>query len=311
MSVEELRAALAYTTLNASSVERIMSMFERAAPNADGPSRFNPYVCEQENSNDHSFHVMFSMEWFQHIQYMRENLLERTHTTHHWPVPDNNASTNHDEVVSQGREPFSPPFLVAAIMGDTAALSEMIHENGPGMAATVQDTQGRAPLHFAAASGHEDCVRLLLAVTGDVNVCDSHGKTPLHFAAIFGHASLVRMLVLELGANPRLCDRTQKWSPLHSAVDAGQTLVVQVLVAECGCWDIIDSRDANQRTPLLITIFKGLDATARMLIELGAFYGLDSTEVLTVRMQSMFTRKYATIRCVCRSSGVFECPDLY
>lgn len=60
----------------------------------------------------------------------------------------------------------------------------------------IRDSSGQAPLHWAARSGHETVVRVLLKRGADVKIKNNPFTTTiaLHVAAEFGHETVVRML---------------------------------------------------------------------------------------------------------------------
>ncbi|KAJ5892886.1 hypothetical protein N7504_009577 [Penicillium tannophilum] len=64
----------------------------------------------------------------------------------------------------------------------------------------VWDYLGRTPLTWAAASGNETVVRLLLARGANPNSATKENFTPLFYAAAYGHAAVVRLLI-DGGAN--------------------------------------------------------------------------------------------------------------
>ncbi|XP_076013547.1 ankyrin repeat domain-containing protein 66-like [Genypterus blacodes] len=85
-------------------------------------------------------------------------------------------------------------------------------------------------LHEAAAAGNFDQVEELLtqnksnANQKDVNWSN---KTPLHWAAAKGHTDIVRIL-MEHGARP--CLRTEHgWTPAHCAAESNQLAVLHLL----------------------------------------------------------------------------------
>ncbi|XP_055361972.1 ankyrin repeat domain-containing protein 66 isoform X1 [Betta splendens] len=85
-------------------------------------------------------------------------------------------------------------------------------------------------LHQAAAAGDFHQVQEILRQ----NRCDPNqrdidwsNKTPLHWAAATGHAETVRILI-EHGARP--CLRTEHgWTPAHYAAEAGRLAVLRLL----------------------------------------------------------------------------------
>ncbi len=74
------------------------------------------------------------------------------------------------------------------------------------LAINRQDSHGMTALHWAAAQGHDDIVRLLLDHGAHINVQDRDGNTPLHIAVRNGNLSTVKLLV-ERGARVTLVNR--------------------------------------------------------------------------------------------------------
>ncbi len=69
-----------------------------------------------------------------------------------------------------------------------------------------QNTQGMTALHWAAAQGHNNIVKLLLDFGANVNLQNAEGNTPLHLAARNGNLSVVKLL-LARGANATVVNR--------------------------------------------------------------------------------------------------------
>ncbi len=87
------------------------------------------------------------------------------------------------------------------------------------------------PLHWAAAQGHAEIVKLLLDYGFNAQVLDEHGDTPLHVAARNGHAALISLL---LRAQPALLNaqNNQGETPLHVAARRrGNIPVLQALLS--------------------------------------------------------------------------------
>lgn len=67
------------------------------------------------------------------------------------------------------------------------------------------DKCGLALIHWAADSGHECLLEILLEGGANVNLVDGDGQTPLHYAASCGHLNCVKFL-LESGAKTDIAD---------------------------------------------------------------------------------------------------------
>ena len=58
----------------------------------------------------------------------------------------------------------------------------------------IIDKQERRPIHWAALSGHNHVVKLLLAHSAELNCFDKGRSTPLHLAAANGYSQVVEQL---------------------------------------------------------------------------------------------------------------------
>lgn len=83
-------------------------------------------------------------------------------------------------------------------------------------------------LFWAAESGHEAVVQLLLQKGADIEVTDDSGQTPLFQAAENGHEAVVRLL-LKKGADIEATDDSDQTALLRAAKN-GHEAVVQVLL---------------------------------------------------------------------------------
>ena len=86
--------------------------------------------------------------------------------------------------------------------------------------ARVFNKEHHTPLHEACLGENARCVRLLLAVTDDADVCHPDGHTALTEAVVLGRLEVVKLLVAG-GARPGL-PNGQWYSALHCAVDQQQ-----------------------------------------------------------------------------------------
>jgi ankyrin repeat protein len=66
--------------------------------------------------------------------------------------------------------------------------------------------EGMSLLHWVADRGHLEIAKFLLSIHCPVNAQDHEGNTPLHYAAISGHESMVTLLV-EHGADSTIKNR--------------------------------------------------------------------------------------------------------
>ncbi|KAK1944637.1 Ankyrin-2 [Phytophthora citrophthora] len=86
------------------------------------------------------------------------------------------------------------PLHVAARHGDLACLQLLLHH---GADICVVEEFGRTPLHCAVNNGNLDCIAYLLDVGGDsvLNSGDHDGDTALHYAALSGNEAIVKLLL--------------------------------------------------------------------------------------------------------------------
>lgn len=85
------------------------------------------------------------------------------------------------------------------------------------------------PLHFAAANGHIEVVKLLLDHGAHVSTTNEGGETPLHYATKGGHTEVMTIL-LDHGADVS-AKGTSCGTPLQWAARNGQTKAAELLLA--------------------------------------------------------------------------------
>jgi ankyrin repeat protein len=84
--------------------------------------------------------------------------------------------------------------MMAALNGDLDFVNLLIAKDAE------VNKKGWAPLHYAAANGHDDIVKVLLDHSAYVDAGSPNGTTPLMMAARGGHVSTVKLL-LDNGAD--------------------------------------------------------------------------------------------------------------
>eukprot|EP01062_Namystynia_karyoxenos_P080162 TRINITY_DN8597_c0_g1_i1.p1 TRINITY_DN8597_c0_g1~~TRINITY_DN8597_c0_g1_i1.p1 ORF type:complete len:859 (+),score=191.53 TRINITY_DN8597_c0_g1_i1:129-2705(+) len=180
----------------------------------------------------------------------------------------------------------------AALNGDLSSLQRLIHNanshppdpHSPGQYKSgwrvdSQDHSSKTPLHIAAAAGHAEICRVLLAAGASVHLKDNSGHTPLLEALLHGHQDTAEViataggtiglddvtlaqhlnqavytgalgklrLFLAFGANPCVTDYA-RCSPLNLAVQRGNLEMVKELLATERC--DLQQRDWWGWTPL-------------------------------------------------------------
>lgn len=142
---------------------------------------------------------------------------------------------NHSDAVTlllvAGAQLLRLAMLAAAITGDAAILQALI-EAGGDPTATALNQGGWTALHVAAAGGHVDAVRLLLASGASPAAQCQQRTSALHVAAIQGHAEVARQLAMSAPATIKQPDAAG-CTALHYAAGVGHTNVVRALLS-CG-----------------------------------------------------------------------------
>lgn len=139
----------------------------------------------------------------------------------------------------------------AAHSGDAVKLARMVERNPDCVHHDgAADCTGYTPLHYAARSGHVDCVALLLKSGGSVLARTKAGSsTPLHRAAFAGQAEICAML-LRAGARADAQD-TDRDTPLHKAAAQGHARVLAALEAACPAAGELTNRHEKRARELL------------------------------------------------------------
>ena len=131
----------------------------------------------------------------------------------------------------------------------------------------LRDVKDLTSVHFAAALGYVQLVRLLIRICGvDVNAVDAFYHTALHFAAEEGHADVVRVL-LENGADVNAVER-QEHTALHLAVEEGHLEVTKVLTQNGADVNALDGERCW--TPLQLAVIRDHFDVVKLLLRKGA-----------------------------------------
>ena len=207
-----------------------------------------------------------------------------------------------DEAPYNGRTPM----IYAADKGWVRLLTFML-ENG-GMVDGWSHTGG--PIRAAAATGQRDAVALLLAHGAHIDTADPDGWTALHAACLGRHAEIVGLLLDKGAKTDVFCARKPdpktipvhawgpdlpKWLPAWKDIPLGTPLLI---AARNGDVDILTrlldhradpnfyaepgANDKAPLSPLLVALYTGQKATARLLLERGANARFATPEGFTI-----------------------------
>jgi hypothetical protein len=174
--------------------------------------------------------------------------------------------------------PTTGPLLcLASALGLDSAVEEFLHKQNltsidlKAEVDSKDDRCGQTPLSWAAESGHEAIVKLLLNSKAEVDSKDNDGRTPLSLAAENGHEAVVRLLLASKAkVDPK--DDYYGRTPLSLAAMSGHEAVVRLLLASKA---EVDSKDDRYgQTPLSLAAGSGHEAVVRLLLASKAKVGL-------------------------------------
>ncbi|KAF3197802.1 hypothetical protein TWF679_002637 [Orbilia oligospora] len=161
------------------------------------------------------------------------------------------------------------PLYIAAQYERKEFVKELLTTYGNTLLhASVQDTKGWGPLHYAASQGCINVVHTLASVAKEARIdlmlhideLDSTGRPPLYLAAQAGNHEIVKLLKF-YGANIELCD-SQGQTLLHRAIREGDAAAASVLAI---CEARLSTQDSNGNTPLHIARGDAYDAVEELL----------------------------------------------
>lgn len=203
-----------------------------------------------------------------------------------------------EEARERRRQLHLSRLCTAAAAGDLSAVRGVL--SSTSIDVNLGDHDGRRAMHLAACGGHKEIVKLLISLSGDVNVEDERGGTPLNDAlrhqqegmaellwmagARLGSKDLVDKLcsaaaktegyselkfLCRFGADVNHCDADGRAS-LHVAAAQGKAENCAMLLEHGGHVNI---RDRWGITPLQDALLSENDACAEMLLAQGATLG--------------------------------------
>ena len=182
----------------------------------------------------------------------------------------------HGAVVNRRDVNNQTPLLIA-IERDWFKFARILLDHGAE--ARGENNEGKTPLHLLSESwdhGESDALDLispLLEHGAEVNIRDNGNQTPLLLAMGRDWFKLARIL-LENGVDAKVTNNDSK-TPLHilseSRInDEGSALNLISLLLEHGAVALVNKRDKNDQTPLLLAMGRDWFKLSRILIDRGA-----------------------------------------
>lgn len=159
----------------------------------------------------------------------------------------------------------STPMHYMAASGDLDALRLVLSEASPDQTNKQQQT----PLHLACEHGHAEVVHALLSARAYINAADANGLRPLHYAALRNHPDVITV-PLAFSSSPYSTTTADVeapaqdlWRPLHHAAHHGHTACATALLSSNAD---IEARTANGFRPLHLTVAAGHTPTVQLLL---------------------------------------------
>jgi ankyrin repeat protein len=192
-------------------------------------------------------------------------------------------------VFEEKTESILPSSLYQAVrQGQTARVKELLLIN-QGINLLEVDHSGMNVLHYAAAHGSADIVKLLLDRGMAINSQDKIGRTPVLVASVFGNCAKPQdipkfqetiKLFINRGANLKILDGFDQ-NPLHYAARFDQLMIQELIDAGA---DLNGYSELTGYTPLMEMVAKGVEIESdlsllfkvRSLLEAGADPRLES-----------------------------------
>ncbi|KAK4316319.1 hypothetical protein Pmani_012503 [Petrolisthes manimaculis] len=164
------------------------------------------------------------------------------------------------------REHDQHTLLEAAIEGEVEVALKLIWRGvSADTVSTLQQHQGRRPLHLASDRGHENLVWVLLRAGAMVDARDQTDMTALHLAAWSGNLGVVTILIMH-GADPLL--QVKGRSAFHLAAEGGHVGVLRELKHRRP--QDLQLPTADYKTPLHLAADNGNLTAVKWLLEEGA-----------------------------------------
>ena len=194
------------------------------------------------------------------------------------------------------------PIWSLANLRYTAEVTKAVVTRSQEVKSSSPDTHDTA-LNYAVFSDQPEMVKVLLQAKSPVNVSNDYGRTPLHFAALSGNDEIMGMLLKEFEGEEEaeIINAPDKWgtSPLLMAHSYGH-VVCCLLLIEAGA-TIISSKSVMKQSLFFAAIENGRLAAVQRLAHMGADLQVKNVLGLT-GLQMAKERGYADVENFLRKS---------
>ncbi|CAM9734684.1 unnamed protein product [Lampetra planeri] len=127
--------------------------------------------------------------------------------------------------------------------------------------------------HEAAQAGHLDAARFLVERGAHVDEPDTNGRTPLHVAAALDHPNVIDFFVKH-GGDVEAATREELQTAAHYAAKHGARAALECLYRRLSN---IHAQDYRARTPLFLAAKHGQRGTVQLLLNVGADAGAEDS----------------------------------
>ena len=162
------------------------------------------------------------------------------------------------------------PLFAASYLGQVDIIRWLLNH---GADVDACSSQGYTPLTYVACAMHFEVVQVLFDHHADINSQDHNGWTSLHWILVFRNSEekfldMVQLL-LELGADPNICNTDNHRTSLHEASCYGLLEAARLLLSHGARVDEKGGSDWRY-TPLQLAASKGHEELTKLLVEHGA-----------------------------------------